>query len=158
MKKQTAGPVVAAARERIATLDDEFFGEMVGVSQAIDELRKALDRVEACLDSRDFGKASTLGYGPVAETFIFLQRTLGGLQAICMEKEALVSEIAAKLGCAYEDALPHVEAIMESTHPLTEEQRRKARKSIPGIKARIRALTQQTTLPRRAASSSKRNV
>jgi hypothetical protein len=37
---------------------------VIGVAQAIGELRKALSKVSACLDSRDFYKASSLAaYG-----------------------------------------------------------------------------------------------
>jgi hypothetical protein len=35
----------------------------VGVAQAIDGLHKALNEISACLDRRDFYKASSLGYG-----------------------------------------------------------------------------------------------
>ena len=135
--------IVASMRKEIAALDLRFVGEGVGVSQAIDELRKALGAISACLDSRDFHKASSLGYGPVAENFVFLQRALGGLQDACSEKETLVGEVAKKLRCAYEDALPYVDAVMTTPHPLTAKERRAARKALPKIKARVRAMTKR---------------
>ncbi len=137
--KEAARPVIASMRQRIGALDDEFIGEVVGVAQAIGELRKALSKVSACLDSRDFHEASSLGYGPVAEMFVFLQRTLGGLQGLCGDKESLVSEVAMKLGCAYEDALPYVDAVMKSPHPLSEEERREIKRKRPQIMADLRA-------------------
>lgn len=81
---------LAPKRKEIAALDDEFFGEVVGVAQAIAELRKALNQLSASLDRREFEKASALGYGAVAAEFVFLQRTLGGLQGACLSKEKLV--------------------------------------------------------------------
>jgi hypothetical protein len=39
-----------------------------------------LNHLSASLDRREFEKASALGYGAVTAEFIFLQRTLGGLQ------------------------------------------------------------------------------
>jgi len=74
-KKRDARAVVASMRAAIARLDDEFVGEVVGVAQALDELRKALRRIEICLDTRELEKASRIGYGSVADNFIFLQRT-----------------------------------------------------------------------------------
>ena len=136
--KEKAAPIIAAMRTEIAAVDDEFIGEVVGVSQAIGELRKALNKVSACLDSRDFYKASSLGYGPVAEMFVFLQRTLGGLQGHCVDKEKLVSEVAMKLGCAYEDALPHVDAVMKSPHPLSDKERREIKRKRPQLMADLR--------------------
>jgi hypothetical protein len=73
---KTARRVVASKRKEIAALDDEFFGEVVGVAQAIGVLRKALGELSASLDRREFEKASAIGYGAVASEFIFLQRTL----------------------------------------------------------------------------------
>ncbi len=72
--------------------------EVVGVSQAVDALRKALDKVEVCLDERDFEKASNLGYRDVASEFIFLQRTLGGLQSSVLESQRFISDLAVELG------------------------------------------------------------
>jgi hypothetical protein len=115
--KETAEQIIASLRAEIAAVDDETIMEVVGVTQALDELRKALDEVDACLDSRDFEKAADLGYQSVASGFIFLQRTLGGLQGSCGDKQVLVQDVAARLGCAYEDALPHVDAVMTSPHP-----------------------------------------
>lgn len=39
---KNARQIVASTRKEIAALDDEFFGEVVGVAQAIGVLRKAL--------------------------------------------------------------------------------------------------------------------
>jgi hypothetical protein len=125
-------------------LDDEFFGEVVGVAQAIDALRTALKEISAALDSRQFEKASAIGYGKVAEEFVFLQRTLGGLQGACLHKEMLVSDLAFALRCPYEDVLPKVDARMQSARPLDRKQRIENRKkAAPRIRAAIEALTQK---------------
>jgi hypothetical protein len=109
--------VIGSMRERIDAIDEALIMEVVGVAQALDELRKALDEVDACLDSRDFEKAADLGYRSVSSGFIFLQRTLGALKSQNDQKSVVVSEVAVKLVCAYEEALPHVDAAMQSAHP-----------------------------------------
>jgi hypothetical protein len=58
------------------------------VAQAIDALRTALNQIRAAFDSRQFEKASAIGYGKVAEEFVFLQGTLGGLQGACLQMMA----------------------------------------------------------------------
>lgn len=136
--------LIAAKRMELARLDDEFFGEVVGVAQAIDALRKALNQVSAALDARQFEKASSLGYGKVAEEFVFLQRTLGGLQGACIDKERLVQDLAFALRCPYEDVLPKVDAMLASARPLDRKQRIANRKAAaPRIRAAIEALTQK---------------
>jgi len=136
--------LIATKRKELATLDDEFFGEVVGVAQAIDELRKALNQLSAALDARHFEKASSLGYGKVAEEFVFLQRTLGGLQGACLHKEKLVSDLAFALRCPYEDVLPKVDALLESARPLDRKQRiANRKKAAPQIRAAVEALSQK---------------
>lgn len=142
--KERAGPVIASRRKEIDALDLRFVGEGIGVAQALDELRKALDEISTCLNRREYEKASSrLAYGPVTENFIFLQRALAGLHGACMQKQLIVQEVAAQLRCAYEEALPYVDAVMPTAHPLTEKERQAARKALPEIRARIRAMTEK---------------
>lgn len=115
--KEKADRVVSARRREIAAVDDEIIHDVVGVAQAIDDLRKALNEVETCIDRRQFEAAADVGYDSVSSGFVFLQRTLGGLHERCMDKTKIVQEIAAVLGCAYEEAAPHVDAVMKSAHP-----------------------------------------
>lgn len=136
--------LIASKRKELAALDDEFFGEIVGVAQAIDALRAALKQVSAALDARQFEKASALGYEQVASEFIFLQRTLGGLQGACLHKEGLVQELAVALRCPYEDVLPKVDAMMESARPIDRKQRiANRKKAAPQLRAAIEALTRK---------------
>lgn len=136
-----ADRLTAERRKQLAALDDEFFGEVVGVAQAVDALRGALKRVSAALDARQFEKASALGYAQVASEFIFLQRTLGGLQGACLHKEQIVQELAAELRWSYEDVLPKVDAVMESASPIDRKQRiANRKKAAPQIRAAIDAL------------------
>lgn len=113
----TVEQIIDSMRERIDAVEENLVMGVAGVSQAIDELRKALVEVDTCLDSRDFEQAAALGYRSVSSGFIFLQRTLGALQSSYDQKSEIVSEIAGNLGCAYEEALPHVDAVMQSAHP-----------------------------------------
>ncbi len=142
--RKEAEAVVASKRVEIDALDFEFVGVGVGVSQALDLLRKALKEIDTCLDKREYERASsTLAYGPVTENFVFLQRTLAGLHDLHMRKVSLVQEVAMQLHCAYEDALPYVDAVMPTAHPLTEEERRTARRAGPETNARIRAMVER---------------
>ena len=136
--------LVGSRWKELAALDDEFFGEMVGVAEAIASLRKALSQLSAALDARQFEKASALGYGKVAEEFVFLQRTLGGLQGASLHKEGLVQNLAFALRCPYEDVLPKVDALLASARPVDRKQRAANRKAAaPRIRAAIEALTQK---------------
>ena len=132
--------LVGSTSKELAALDDEFFGEVVGVAQAIDALRTALKEISAALDSRQFEKASAIGYGRAAEEFVLLQRTLGGLQGACLHKEKLMSDLALTLRRPYEDVLPKVNALMQSARPLDRKQRIASRKKVPPIRAAIKAL------------------
>ena len=121
---------IEESMDDIKARDDALMMEVVGVTQAIDHLRKALDQVEACLDTRDFFKASSLGYNDVATEFIFLQRTLGALQYQADAKSELVTDIAVRSGVGvYEEVAPFVDDVMQSTKALTPEQKRKNKKA-----------------------------
>lgn len=113
--KAAVEAVVTSMKERIAALDDETMAEVVGVAQALAEMQKAMAKVDACLHSRQYEKAASLGYTEVSSAFVFLQRTLGGLHHLSNDKAKIVTEIAAKLRRAYEEVLPCVDAIMQST-------------------------------------------
>lgn len=93
----------------IAMLSDSIAMEMAGVSMALDKLRESLDKVNLCLKNREFDKASQVGYEDVARDFVFLQRTLGGLQSVAHEKSAFISGIAQIADAAYEEISPYVE-------------------------------------------------
>ena len=106
---------VDAAKEEIEALDQQIFGEVIGVAQALDRLRIELDKVEDCLDERQFEKASSLGYNAVSHEFIFLQRTLGGLQQAEHDKQALISRVAMESGIGvFETVEPYVTAKIPS--------------------------------------------
>jgi hypothetical protein len=103
-----------------------------------------LTKISVALDARQYEKASALGYEEVASEFVFLQRTLGGLQGVCLEKERLVQELALALRCPYENVLPKVDALLASARPIDRKQRMANRKkAAPRIRAAIKALTQR---------------
>ena len=98
----------------IETLDNSILMETVGVAMAIDKLRESLDKVESHLDDREFEKASHAGYQDVAHNFVYVQRTLAGLQTAVYQKEALISNIAQEANTSYEDVAPYVDHKMKS--------------------------------------------
>ena len=71
--------------------------ETVGVAIAVGKLRESLDKVESHLDDRQFEKASHVGYQDVAYNFVYVQRTLAGLQTVAYQKEALLLILLKKL-------------------------------------------------------------
>jgi hypothetical protein len=98
-------------------------------------------RIQEQCDGEDLLAA---GYEEVASEFVFLQRTLGGLQGACLEKERLVQELAFALRCPYEDVLPRVDALLESARPIDSKQRAANRKkAAPRARAAIEALTKK---------------
>ena len=101
--------------DEIEMLDDNMLMETVGVAMALDALRESLDQVKTHLDNREFEKASHVGYQEVAHNFVYVQRTLAGLQTAAHHKEAFISNIARQACVAYEDVAPCVEQKMQSS-------------------------------------------
>ena len=101
----------------IAKLDDDLIMDVAGVAQAADKIRQALNALDQLLDARAFERAAQLGYRDIASAFVFLQRTLGALQEAEHDRSAFVSKVAAEMGCAWEEAEPHVTARMASLRP-----------------------------------------
>lgn len=112
--------LVDAEMAAIEALDEALIMEVVGVTMALDELRKALDVLEAHLDERAFEEASQVGYQDVAHHFVYLQRTLAGLQTAEQQKAALISTLAQEANAAYENVAPYVEEKMQSALKKTE--------------------------------------
>ena len=88
---------VAQKKNKIKNIDEDFFGNVIGVAQAVGQLKEALDKVDVCLDQREFKKASSLGYNEVSSEFIFLQRCLGGLHDTVNRKVKLTQDICLEL-------------------------------------------------------------
>ncbi len=106
--------------DRLQALDDDIVGEVIGVAQAVGELRKSLDELDKSLDAREFEKASDLGYRDIGSNFIFLQRTLAGLQSADRDVAVFVSDMAGELKCAYEDIEADVKSKMFCYRPRAE--------------------------------------
>lgn len=127
--------------DEIRDLDETLMMEVVGVAEAIDRLREALDQLNACLDEREFERASDLGYRNIASNFIFLQRTLGGLQQQALKKSQIISDIALRSGVGvYEQVAPFVEEILQSSKPITPEEKEKNRKAAKKLRNHLTEL------------------
>lgn len=111
---QQIAEIIEERAAAIAAIDDTIVMETAGVAMALDKLRESLDKVEAHLYDREFEKASHAGYQDVAHNFVYVQRTLAGLQTAAQQKEALISSIAEVAHAAYEEVAPHVEKRMHS--------------------------------------------
>lgn len=112
--QQTIISIIDGKSADIETLDNNILMETVGVAMAIDKLRDSLDSVELHLNDREFEKASHVGYQEIAHNFVYVQRTLAGLQAAAHQKEALISNIAYEANTSYEDVAPYVNDKMQS--------------------------------------------
>lgn len=113
--QQTIVSIISEQRDAIKDLDFNTMMEAVGVAMALGKLREALDKLEAHLNAREYEQASQVGYNDVAHNFVYLQRTLAGLQTIDHRKNSLISDIAQKVRAAYEDVAPYVEKEMQSS-------------------------------------------
>lgn len=110
--------IIAIVEEQSALIeevDNDIMMEHVAVAMALDKLREALDLLETHLDEREFERASRVGYNEVAHNFVYVQRTLAGLQTSVFQKESLISGIAQKARTAYEDVALFVEKKMQSS-------------------------------------------
>lgn len=99
----------------IERLDENMIIETAGVAMALAALRESLDKMETHLDNREPEKASHVGYQEVAHNFVYVQRTLAGLQTAAHHKEAFISNIAHEASVAYEHVAPCVEQKMQSS-------------------------------------------
>lgn len=136
-----AGTILTTRAAELESIDQSIMGEVVGVAQAIGDMRKALDALDGLLSERRFENAAALGYGEVASAFVFLQRTLGGLQSADLDREAFTSSIAEQLKCSFEDAEPQVATRLQCLKPkpdLTDEERAAAKARLA---ARITKMT-----------------
>lgn len=132
-----ADRVLDARTGELETVDKAVMDEVVGVAQAVGDLRQALDALDVQLDARQFEKAAALGYQDIASAFIFLQRTLGGLQSAELNRHALISSIAEELQCAHEDAEPFVTARLQCLKLRSELTEEELAASKAGLRRRI---------------------
>jgi hypothetical protein len=109
--------IIAKMSDKISVLDDERIINAATVAQALDALRKELDRVEEYLNNRDFQKAADLGYRGISSEYVFLQRALGALNTSENKTDEMIGTLAEKANLSYEEVLPHVKKRMDSCHP-----------------------------------------
>lgn len=132
--------VIETYKDKIDRIDQNIMMEVVGVRQAVDLLKKALDEIEQNADKRDYHAATK--YGECVSNFVFLQRVLGGLQSAVNSKEELIGDIAYKTTGVYEDIAPLVEEKMNSAQPLTEEQKQKNQRDMENFRNSGKSLTE----------------
>ncbi len=122
-RKKCIENIIFQKKNEIKNIEDGFFGDIVGVAQALGRLKEALDKVDVCLDKREFEKASSLGYGAVSSEFIFLQHCLGGINDTVGQKEKLIQDVCLELckkldNVRNEEVAPLVEQEIESLKPI----------------------------------------
>lgn len=95
--------IPADVNQKLQEASDAIIGDVIGLCQAMDLLRKDLDQVSRLIDSRAYEAAAQLGYEGIASNFVFLQRCLGGLQSSCLDRDFLVSELAKQRGTSFDE-------------------------------------------------------
>lgn len=123
-RKECIDDAVNKNKVSINAIDNAFYRDMTGVAQAIGQLKAALDKVDTCLNQREFEQASNLGYSDVSSEFIFLQRCLGSLNDTVMQKEKVIQDICSELtnqldNINNEEVTASVENELESIKPIT---------------------------------------
>ena len=108
--------IVAGYADKLNDANMALVIESAGVAQAVDALRQALDKVEQCLNNRQYEEVANLGFRDVSSEYIFLQRTMGGLLSKAHERSAIVSDIAMDAKVPYEQVSPLVEKWEQSKH------------------------------------------
>ena len=103
--------------EKIKEIDDNLFGDIIGVVEAIGRLKDSLDKIDVKLGERALEETADLGYRDVASNFIFLQRVLGALKDSCYDRIKLVQDIAFETKYKYEEVEPQVNAKLNSLQP-----------------------------------------
>lgn len=121
-RKKHIENIISQKKNEIKNIDDAFIGNVIGVAQALEQLKDALKKIDACLDQREFEKASSLGYNDVSSEFIFLQRCLGSLNDTVRQKDKITQDICLKLcneldNVRNEEVAPLVEQEIESLTP-----------------------------------------
>jgi len=109
-ERQRIEQAMKARRNEIASVDWDLLNDEVGVLQAENQLRAALDKVLERLKEKDYQGVGQLGYGEVASGFIFLQRVMGGMQMNRLRRSSTISDIAGDAGLTYEQVAPFAEA------------------------------------------------
>jgi len=82
----------------------EITGEVSSVMEAANELRTQLTALEQALQDQDYGHASMLGYQEISLAFVDLQRCLGVVQALFLDEQLLVTEVARERKCSEDEA------------------------------------------------------
>ncbi len=121
-RKKLIENIISQKKNEIKNIDDAFIGNVIGVAQALGQLKDALKKIDACLDQREFEIASSLGYSDVSSDFIFLQRCLGGLNDTVRQKDKITQDICLELcneldNVRNEEIAPLVEQEIESLKP-----------------------------------------
>ena len=96
-RKKLIENIISQKKNELKNIDDTFIGNVIGVAQALRQLKDALKKIDVCLDQRKFEKASSLGYSEVSSEFIFLQRCLGGLNDTVRQKDKITQDICLEL-------------------------------------------------------------
>ena len=81
-------------KTKLKEIQDDIVGDTIGVSQAISEMNKSMDKVNTYLRNHEYEKAAELGYTELSSNFIFLQRCLGGLHRTMMNKDIVDGIVA----------------------------------------------------------------
>lgn len=113
--RQRISAAIEKREDEIAAIEWDLMNDSVGVLQAQDLLRKALDETVELLKKDHYERATALGYSDVTSNFVFLQRTMGCLNMNAMKKRGVIQDVALETLLAYELVEPQVNAAFKKS-------------------------------------------
>jgi hypothetical protein len=118
---------IKASIERRATeLEESYMNVLIQagpVYQCADAMKKSIDDILETIQADQFEKAASLGYRDFAANFIWMQRSLGGMNDAAMKCSEVVSLVALDCHMAFEQVYPLVkEFFARSRRPKEDSQ------------------------------------
>ncbi len=128
--KEFINKIIDENENSINEIDENLRHDSLGIAQAIDQLKQALEKVEDAINNRDFEHASALGYHEVSSEFVFLQRCLGRLNDTACKKSSLAQNITMEVAqhtsdtrMSYEHISPMIDEKISFVTPHTPPKR-----------------------------------
>jgi hypothetical protein len=108
--------VKASIGKRAKELEEAFMDviiQSVPVFQCADAMKKSIDEILQAIESDQFERAAALGYDAFCSNFVWMQRTLGGMNDAAMQCSEAISGVAVDCGLAHEQVKPLVAEFFE---------------------------------------------
>lgn len=133
LSEEQKNTVETSIKNRSKELEDAFWDVIIQstpVYQCADAMKKSIEEILQAIDADQFEKAANLGYRDFCANFVWMQRTLGGINDAAMHFSEAISKVAFDCGLAHEQVKPIVLAFCERVRgprgsTLTAEERKR---------------------------------